>query len=129
MGHWTRENIDDQTGRIAIVTGSNSGIGYEAAHPGWTGTQLQRHSGVFEALNPIFAMKPWQGALPTLFAATAEEAVGGGYYGPKGFYEMRGYPGQVGSNDESRDEPTARRLWEVSEDLTGIKFDVEGASA
>ena len=39
-----------------------------ASHPGWTGTDLQRHSGLIRALNPLFSMKPWQGALPTLFA-------------------------------------------------------------
>ena len=100
-----------------------------AAHPGWTRTNLQRHSSLAEALNPIFAMKQWQGALPTLFAAAAPEVEGGGYYGPKGFYEMRGYPTKVGSTPESRDEHKARRLWEISEDLTGVRFDIPAREA
>ncbi len=100
-----------------------------AAHPGWTATNLQRSAGLFRMLNPIFAMKPWQGALPTLMAATDDASQGGEYYGPRGFQEMRGYPGQVGSNDASRDEETARRLWEVSEQLTGVTFDAIGGAA
>ncbi len=93
-----------------------------AAHPGWTGTNLQRHAGLFEALNPFLAMKPWQGALPTLYAATAAEARGGAYYGPKGIMEMRGYPQRVDSTPESKDEQVAKRLWEVSEELTGVQY-------
>ena len=94
-----------------------------AAHPGWTATNLQRSSGLFQAMNPIFAMKPWQGALPTLYAATAEEVQGGEYVGPGGFMEMRGYPKKVQSNPASRNESVAARLWEVSEELTGVRFD------
>jgi NAD(P)-dependent dehydrogenase (short-subunit alcohol dehydrogenase family) len=93
-----------------------------AAHPGWTGTDLQRHSGLFRALNPLFAMKPWQGALPTLRAAIDASVKGGEYYGPGGFMEMRGYPKRVGSTPASRDEAVAKRLWEVSEELTGVRF-------
>lgn len=94
-----------------------------SSHPGWTATNLQRNTGLFRALNPLFAMKPWQGALPTLFAATADEVEGGAYYGPKGFYEMRGYPGRVATSDRARDEAVARRLWAVSSELTGVDYD------
>jgi len=96
-----------------------------AAHPGWTGTNLQRHSGIFKAMNPIFAMKPWQGSLPTLYAATADDVRGGEYYGPGGLFEMRGFPKKVDSTDASKDEAVARRLWEISEDLTGVSFEFE----
>ncbi len=98
-----------------------------AAHPGWTATNLQRHTGAGNLFNPVFGMKPWQGALPTLYAATAPEAEAGAYYGPKGLLEMRGFPGKVGSTAESRDEHKARRLWEVSEDLTGVRFELPTA--
>jgi NAD(P)-dependent dehydrogenase (short-subunit alcohol dehydrogenase family) len=98
-----------------------------AAHPGWTATNLQRHTGAGNLLNPVFGMSPWQGALPTLYAATAPEAEAGSYYGPKGLLEMRGFPGKVGSTAESRDEHKARRLWEVSEDLTGARFELPSA--
>ena len=94
-----------------------------AAHPGWTGTDLQRHAGLFRLLNPLFAMKPWQGALPTLYAAVADEARGGEYFGPDGVMEMRGWPKRVHSNEESRDETVARQLWDVSEELTGVRFE------
>jgi NAD(P)-dependent dehydrogenase (short-subunit alcohol dehydrogenase family) len=100
-----------------------------AAHPGWTATNLQRNNRLFRALNPLLAMKPWQGALPTLFAATADDVEGGAYYGPKGLYEMRGYPGRATTSDEARDEGVARRLWEVSSTLTGVDFDRLPASA
>jgi len=94
-----------------------------AVHPGWTGTNLQRNTLFFRIMNPVFAMKPWQGALPTLYAATADAPKGGEYYGPGGFYEMRGYPKQVDSTPESKDEETARRLWTISQELTGVSFD------
>ncbi len=94
-----------------------------AAHPGWTATNLQRSSGVFRAMNPLFAMKAWQGALPTLYAATAGDVRGGDYFGPGGFMEMRGYPKRVKSNAASRDQAVATRLWDVSEELSGVRFD------
>ena len=63
-----------------------------SAHPGWTATNLQRASLLFRMLNPIFGMRPWQGALPSLYAAVAEGAEPGGYYGPHGLGNLRGYP-------------------------------------
>ena len=93
-----------------------------AAHPGYTGTDLQRYSGFLRLLNPLLAMPTWRGALPTLYAATASGAEPGGYYGPDGFGELRGYPTRVGSSSESTDEAVAARLWQVSEDLVGLKF-------
>jgi len=94
-----------------------------AAHPGWTGTDLQRHSGLIRFFNFFFAQSPPMGALPTLRAATDPDANGGDYFGPKGFYEMRGYPVPVGTTPAAKNELDARRLWEVSEKLTGVTFD------
>ncbi len=94
-----------------------------AAHPGWTATNLQQHAGSFQMLNPIFAQSTAMGALPTLYAATAPAVQGGEYFGPSGLMEMRGYPKKVGSNARSRDEAVARRLWQVSEDLTQVHFE------
>lgn len=93
-----------------------------AAHPGWTGTDLQRHSGLFRFFNTFFAQTPPMGALPTLRAAIDPQAEGGDYYGPKGFYEMRGYPVKVGTTTAAQSENDARRLWEISEKLTGVSF-------
>ena len=93
-----------------------------AAHPGWTETNLQQHSPGLQFLNRFVAMQPEQGALPTLFAATSPEVTGGDYYGPDGLAGMRGYPKRVGSSDISHDQATAERLWRVSEDLTGVRY-------
>jgi NAD(P)-dependent dehydrogenase (short-subunit alcohol dehydrogenase family) len=64
-----------------------------------------------------------EGALPTLYAAIAPDAVGGGYYGPQGFQEMRG--GDVGLakvSPQARDQAAATRLWDVCQQLTGVQF-------
>jgi hypothetical protein len=61
-----------------------------------------------------------------LRAATARDAKAGEYYGPHGFMEMRGYPVRVGTTKEAKDSVAARRLWEVSEELTGVQFEVKG---
>jgi len=97
-----------------------------ASHPGWTATNLQQHSALFSFFNPFFAMKPWQGALPTLYAATAEDVQGGQYFGPGGFQEARGYPKRVDSSDDSKDLGIARQLWQVSQEATGVPFDLGG---
>ncbi len=96
-----------------------------ASHPGWTQTDLQRHSGFFRFLNPFFGMKPRQGALPTLRAATDSEAEGGAFYGPDGWREMRGYP-QAGckTNPLALDRELAIKLWKKSEELSGVKYDI-----
>ncbi len=101
---------------------AGSNVTATAAHPGWTGTDLQRHSGLFRFLNTFFAQTPPMGALPTLRAATEPTAEGGDYFGPKGFYEMRGYPVNVGTTPAAKNEFDARRLWEVSENLTRVSF-------
>ena len=93
-----------------------------AAHPGWTGTNLQSHSGFFSMLNPVLGQKPEMGALPTLYAAIAPDVEGGDYYGPQGLFESRGYPTRVSSNARSHDTAVAARLWSVSEKLTGVHF-------
>ena len=93
-----------------------------AAHPGWTETNLQQHSGVASFLNPFLAQPQPMGALPTLMAATESSARGGDYFGPDGFMQMRGYPHKVESNEASHNEEVAAKLWDVSEQLTGVSF-------
>ena len=66
-------------------------------------------------------MKPWQGALPTLYAAVAEEAQAGAYYGPHGLANMRGYPVPNEPAEASRDLDAATRLWTLSEELVGLE--------
>ena len=101
-----------------------------AAHPGWTGTNLQQHVKLFEALNGLFAMPQPQGALPTLRAATDPDAKGGDYFGPHGFMEMRGYPERVGTTRAAKDVGDAARLWDASVELTGVSYEaLERAAA
>ena len=93
-----------------------------AAHPGWTSTELQRHKLMFRMLNPIFSQKVDRGVLPTLRAAIDDQARSGDYYGPSGFQEVKGSPVIVKSNQLSHNEANAKRLWEMSENMTGIKY-------
>ena len=93
-----------------------------AAHPGWTATELQRSDAMSRFLNPFLAMQPADGALPILRAACDPEAAGGSYWGPTGFFEVRGLPGEAVIPDRARDRDVARRLWEASEHLTGVRY-------
>lgn len=95
-----------------------------AAHPGYTATNLQSGT-IFRFLNPVLAQSQEMGALPTLYAAVSADVNGTDYIGPDGFMEQRGYPKKVRSNGSSHDEATARKLWQVSEELTSVKFDFE----
>jgi NAD(P)-dependent dehydrogenase (short-subunit alcohol dehydrogenase family) len=95
-----------------------------AAHPGWTATELQRHSGLFGFLNQFFAMNLDQGALSTLRAALDENAKSGDYYGPDGWQEWKGYPVKVDTNKLAKDTSIAKKLWDVSEELTKVKLNL-----
>jgi NAD(P)-dependent dehydrogenase (short-subunit alcohol dehydrogenase family) len=102
------------------------------AHPGYSDTNLQSTgpTGVMKALlavsNRVLAQSAEQGALPTIYAATAPDVEGGDYYGPDGFREMRGRPTKVKVIAEGRDPEVARRLWEASEELTGVRYELSG---
>ena len=95
-----------------------------AAHPGWTETNLQVHSPPARFMNRFFAQEPLMGALPTLYAATQPDVNGAEYYGPSGFMELNGPPKRVKSNKRSHDKNVAERLWNVSEDLTGVRVQI-----
>lgn len=69
-----------------------------------------------------------QGALPTLYAATAPQATPGAYYGPDKFNETRGYPTLAQLPSQAHDAAVAARLWEVSEQLTSVCFGVTGTT-
>ena len=98
-----------------------------AAHPGWSATNLQSHTGSalqngFMAIgNRILAQSDEAGAQPTLFAAT-RDLPGASYVGPNGFQEVRGRPTLVGRSAAATDPEMARRLWALSEELTGVRF-------
>jgi len=93
-----------------------------AAHPGYAATNLQRTMTAGTIMNALFAQNQYAGALPTLRAATDPEAESGSYWGPNGLMEMRGAPVQVQSNRRSHDKRVARRLWDLSQELTGVTF-------
>lgn len=100
-----------------------------AAHPGVSRTELLNNAPSRKSVehwarnNLSFLFQPAdRGALPTLFAATAPSARPGGYYGPNGMGEVRGWPTPARIAPKAEDRETARRLWEVSEQLTGLKL-------
>ena len=115
----------------AGITDTNS----LACHPGYAATNLQyrgpEQSGsrlryaMMKVANTLVAQSAKQGALPLLYAATAPDAEGGAYYGPGGFMSMRGPPERQASSDASHDEADAARLWERSESLTGVQYDID----
>ena len=99
-----------------------------AAHPGGSDTDLMRHlpnalQFAMPVLRPMFQSAS-KGALPTLRAATDPGVLGAEYYGPDGPGGLRGFPKVVPSSDQSHDVGLQRRLWAVSEELTGVTFPV-----
>ena len=97
-----------------------------AAHPGLAATELTRYTPAIAAFfyARVISQKPAMGALPALRAATDPGVLGGQYYGPGGIFGARGYPKLAHSSRQSRDTAIQRRLWTVSEELTGVTFPV-----
>jgi len=103
-----------------------------AAHPGYAATNLQAagplmggqglQAQMMELGNRVFAQSAAAGARPTLYAATAPDVSGGQYFGPDHLFQTRGHPKPVPFVRAARNPETARRLWEVSEELTGVTF-------
>jgi NAD(P)-dependent dehydrogenase (short-subunit alcohol dehydrogenase family) len=98
------------------------------AHPGYSATNLQSSGptglmkGLLAISNRLVAQSAERGALPILYAATSPGVEGGAYYGPDGFGEFRGFPTTTKAIPDAYDAATGRRLWEVSEDLTGVRY-------
>jgi NAD(P)-dependent dehydrogenase (short-subunit alcohol dehydrogenase family) len=103
-----------------------------AAHPGYASTNLQGHTssalqhGLMAVTNRVLAQSAEMGALPTLYAAT-QDLPGATFVGPGGFREQRGYPALASRAARALDAETAKRLWELSEQLTGTTFSLDGA--
>lgn len=105
-----------------------------AAHPGWAATELQSkgpemagqrlRKRFMNLANALIAQSAEQGAWPTLYAATHPELSGGEFVGPSGFLEMRGSPAIAEPAEHATDVETARRLWDRSEELTDVSFDL-----
>jgi len=93
------------------------------AHPGVSETELFNHLPELKAMMGDYNHEPKDAALPTLIAAIGTEVKGGQYYGPTGNKEeTKGPPGLARSKSKARDEELAKRLWSVSEELTGVKI-------
>lgn len=109
------------------LTAAGSSVRSLAAHPGYAATNLQSHSGkpltdaFMKVGNKVFAQSDENGALPSLYAAS-QDLPGASYVGPDGPLEMRGKPALVGRTAEASDPEAAKRLWTVSEELTGVTF-------
>jgi len=105
------------------------------AHPGYSATNLQSSgpTGVAKVAmaitNRLVAQRPERGALPTLYAATAPGVEGGDYYGPDGFAEMRGFPTKTKAIADAYDLELGQRLWQLSEELTGVRYPLGGDAA
>ncbi|SOJ52581.1 hypothetical protein MSIMFB_00094 [Mycobacterium simulans] len=123
MAKWTANDIPDELQRRLAPSGTTIAA---AAHPGGSNTELMRNlprllAAASVLMEPL-AQDPGIGALPTLRAATDPGVLGGQYFGPDGFGEIRGYPKAVASSAQSHDSGLQRRLWAVSEELTGVVY-------
>jgi NAD(P)-dependent dehydrogenase (short-subunit alcohol dehydrogenase family) len=114
---------------------AGSAVKSMAAHPGYAATNLQFAAApwvdrmVMRLGNLVIAQSDEMGALPPLFAATEPGLESGTYVGPDGIGEQRGHPKPVSPSGAARNEDVARRLWEVSEQLTGVTFELPAAPA
>ena len=114
------------------LTAAGSGVRALAAHPGYTATNLQFRSErrledrLMAIGNRLFAQTDEAGARPTLFAAS-QDLPGASYVGPDGFGEFRGYPRLVGRTAAASNVEVAKRLWALSEELTGVAFPLTAA--
>jgi NAD(P)-dependent dehydrogenase (short-subunit alcohol dehydrogenase family) len=107
------------------------------AHPGYAITNLQTSGPgnglsafriVGGILKPFLSQDAAHGALPTLFAAVAPQALPGEYYGPDGLFELKGYPKTVPIPSRAQDPKDAERLWSEAESLTGIAFQISNVT-
>ena len=109
------------------LTEAGSPVRALAAHPGWSATHLQQRTGnpiqngLMAIGNKLIAQSDEAGAWPTLFAAS-QDLPAGAYVGPGGPGEARGNPKLVGRSSAASDADTARKLWELSERLTGVTY-------
>jgi NAD(P)-dependent dehydrogenase (short-subunit alcohol dehydrogenase family) len=137
FGAYSQSKLADLVFQMELhrrLTRSGSSIISTGAHPGYAITNLQT-SGPAGAvplsfrliemiLKPIASQDAAHGALPTLFAAVSPQAVAGGYYGPDGPGELKGYPATAKVNPVANDVEFSKRLWSETERLVGTKFEI-----
>ncbi len=117
------------------LTAAGSGVLANAAHPGLVATDIYHHNGprrpadlIWAVVNWLAAQSPEQGALPTLYAATAN-IPGGSFAGPSHLAHMRGAPQLIARSAAAQDPNLAGRLWAASEHLTGVRFPLQPAGS
>jgi NAD(P)-dependent dehydrogenase (short-subunit alcohol dehydrogenase family) len=117
------------------ATAAGTSLRSVAAHPGYAATNLQfagpsrfYERGIMAVSNSVIAQSAEMGSLPTLYAATTPDLPGGSFAGPDGFMEMRGYPKLTTAAGKAYDESMWRRLWEVSQELTGVQYSFQATS-
>lgn len=137
FGAYSQSKLADLVFQMELhrrLSRSGSSIISTGAHPGYAITNLQT-SGPAGAvplsfrliemiLKPVASQDAAHGALPTLFAAVSPQAVAGGYYGPDGPGELKGYPASAKVNPVANDVELSKRLWSETERLVGTKFDI-----
>ncbi|GAB10340.1 putative oxidoreductase [Gordonia araii NBRC 100433] len=111
------------------LAASGSSVVSTIAHPGYADTELQSHTEsiqdrVMVLGNKLMAQSAADGALPTLYAATSAQARNGGFYGPTKRGGMQGPPGPSAYRKAADNEQLATRLWQISEELTGVSSSV-----
>ena len=105
-----------------------------ACHPGVSKTniistgvqvdgQMTLTGQLMTTMTGLFAQSDYDGALPTIYAATDKSVTGGSYYGPDGLGEVRGLPKLVKAKSKAYDVKLAKNLWLLSQELTGVSFE------
>ncbi len=111
------------------ASAANTSLKSLAVHPGYARTNLQfagpkaYEQLIMRVTNPLLGQSAEMGALPTMYAATVPDIPGGSFVGPDGFMEQRGHPHLVTAAKKAYDEDAWRRLWEASEQLTGVHYE------
>jgi NAD(P)-dependent dehydrogenase (short-subunit alcohol dehydrogenase family) len=135
FGAYSQSKLADLIFQLELqrrLTAAGSPILSTGAHPGYAITNLQitGPAGVVPVwfrivemiLKPLGSQDAAHGALPTLYAATSPAVTPGGYYGPNGFQELKGYPVPARIAPAAKDLALAKRLWTETERLTGVTF-------
>jgi NAD(P)-dependent dehydrogenase (short-subunit alcohol dehydrogenase family) len=100
------------------------------AHPGYAATNLQSAGPtgvgklILKVTNRVMAQEVEMGALPQVYAAAGADVESGQFWGPDGRKESKGFPTLVEPLDEARDRELGKRLWDISEELTGVHIDL-----
>lgn len=117
----------DELNRRLKKVGKN--IVSAAVHPGGSASGLFSEMSrlkyyTFKILSPFMLNSPASAAKPSLFAALSPDVNGGEYFGPQGFNEFKGNVGFAKRSEYSKREDVAKKLWELSEEMTGLPFSV-----